>query len=105
MKVKVFLSLLGLLFTAFVVYAINLQPIGQGFSEMTVSIWGWVTLLDLYLGFFIFSAIIFYVESSKLSALVWSALLMLLGNPVAVVYFVLNLSRDLDLKTKSKIKN
>ena len=48
--------------------------------------WGFVTLIDVYLGLFLFSGWILWREQSKAQALVWVALLMTLGNVATAAY-------------------
>ena len=53
--------------------------------------WFQLTLLDLYLGFFIFSGWIFFREPSHAAAVVWLIAICLLGNLAAGIYAVLAL--------------
>jgi hypothetical protein len=49
-------------------------------------IWGQVSLLDVYLGFLIFSGWILYREGVSLSFVVWFLLMMVFGNATASFY-------------------
>lgn len=49
-------------------------------------IWGQVSLLDVYLGFLIFSGWIFYREGASRSFLIWFLLMMVFGNATASFY-------------------
>lgn len=51
--------------------------------------WFQVTIVDLYLGFFLFGGWIFCRESSRPRALGWLVLLCLLGNLAACIYAIL----------------
>lgn len=53
--------------------------------------WGVVSLVDLYVGFILFSAWIVYRESSLGRAVVWVILMMVLGFFTASVYVLLAL--------------
>jgi hypothetical protein len=53
--------------------------------------WGIVSLVDLYVGFILFAMWIFYRESSFLSALLWSVLLMVLGFFIGALYVFIQL--------------
>ena len=56
--------------------------------------WGVVTLIDIYVGFVLFSCWIVWREPSRLAALAWIALIMLLGNVVACLYVIAALNRS-----------
>ena len=53
--------------------------------------WGIVSLVDVYVGFLVFSGFILWREKSALAAGVWIFLLLTLGNLVSCVYVVLAL--------------
>ncbi len=53
--------------------------------------WGVVTLVDLYVGFVIFSAWIVYREGVNARSLVWVILMLVLGNLAAAVYVLVAL--------------
>ena len=48
--------------------------------------WGIVSLVDLYVGFFLFSAWIFYREKTILSSLIWSLAMMVFGFLTGSIY-------------------
>jgi hypothetical protein len=54
--------------------------------------WGIVSLVDLYVGFTIFSLWIVCREKSRATAAVWVALMMVLGNWTAALYVLLALN-------------
>lgn len=60
-----------------------------GVDAVTGTPWGRVTLVDFYLGVLCFAAVIRIVERSLLPTLLWTAALMVLGNPVAVAWLLL----------------
>lgn len=48
--------------------------------------WGFVTLIDVYVGLFLFSGWILWRERAKRQALLWVALLVTLGNVATAAY-------------------
>lgn len=63
MKTMQFLiATLGLLLIIMIVYAALETPIYEGLSAITENLWGWVTLLDLYLGFILIAVFIAIIE-------------------------------------------
>lgn len=65
------------------------------FSEagrwLTSQPWGLVTLTDLYLGFLLAAAVIWFFESRPLTALLWILPIPVLGNVWAAVWFLIRL--------------
>ena len=58
---------------------------GEG-KELLSMPWGIVSMVDLYVGFFLFSAWIVFREKSRVKAGVWVILMMVLGSFTASVY-------------------
>ena len=56
--------------------------------------WGIVSLVDVYVGFMFFSAWIIFREKSLLTALLWVAAIIILGNFPAGVYAFLALQNS-----------
>jgi len=56
--------------------------------------WGVVSLVDLYVGFTLFSGWIVYRERSWLARVVWVVLMMTLGNWTAALYVFIALQRS-----------
>ena len=52
--------------------------------------WGIVSIVDLYSGFLLFSAWIYFREKAKSTALIWILLVMLLGFWAASLYVILH---------------
>ena len=80
-------SALGAVFmTSVILYAaVN----GNGSEELDWLLthpWGVVSLVDLYVGFTLFSLWIFLREESAMTALVWTVFVMCLGNFTTSVY-------------------
>jgi magnesium-transporting ATPase (P-type) len=66
---------------------------GEG-SQLLAMPWGIVSLIDVYLMFFLFSGWVFYREKSKLVALLWFVLTLVLGALTAYFYTFLALIRS-----------
>lgn len=79
------LALLSLGFLGSIIWAAMNASMGESFRAMTSDPWGVVALLDLYLGFIIFAIFIFMTTSWQ-KGLIWTVLLMGLGNVVAGAY-------------------
>lgn len=58
---------------------------GEG-KELLSMPWGIVSMVDLYVGFFLFSAWIVFREKSRLQAGIWVIFMMVLGSFTASVY-------------------
>jgi len=86
------LSLLGLLaMTAVLVYGFTVGDfLGEG-RQLLAMPWGIVSLVDLYVGFSLFSAWIVFRERSFVRSLVWVVLMMTLGFFTASLYAFLAL--------------
>jgi len=69
---------------------INGDFAGEG-SKLLGMTWGIVSLVDLYVGFVLFSAWIVYREASMARAAVWVVLMMVFGFLTASVYALLAL--------------
>lgn len=56
--------------------------------------WGIVSLVDLYVGFILFSMWIFFREKNKLLALIWIVSMMVLGFFAGSLYVALHLEKS-----------
>ncbi len=80
MKIAKLISLLGLLaMSAVLIYAFAFGDFAAEGAWLISHPWGIVSLVDLYVGFTIFSMWIVYRERKPLVAAVWVVLMMLLG--------------------------
>jgi len=61
------------------------------FAVVSTLPWGVTALADLYVGFMLFSVIVFLTERSWLRAALWAAPIFLLGNIWAALWLVLRL--------------
>jgi hypothetical protein len=66
---------------------------GEG-KELLSMPWGIVSMVDLYVGFFLFSAWIIFREKSLLQAGIWVIFMMVLGSFTASLYTLLALYRS-----------
>lgn len=69
--------------TAFVIWAALNASFGESFATIAAMPWGVVSLLDLYIGFACFAAVIAFVERNTQVTVTLVALLFVLGNVVA----------------------
>jgi uncharacterized protein DUF1475 len=89
-----------LLTLGFIVMAIGIAYAliqGNFFDELEIMRslpWFHLSMLDLYIGFFLFSGWILYRERTLVQAVVWIILLLSLGNLIASLYAVVALVRS-----------
>lgn len=95
MRGPIFVAALGAtLLVAHIGWAIAVGRFWQEGSVLFALPWGRVTLVDLYLGFSLFSGWVLFREASLVRALACLALVMTLGNAFAAVYVVVALVRS-----------
>lgn len=80
----------GLSLLALVLHANRTRSIFEN-AELVSDVWFQVTLLDAYLGFFIFYGWVLWKESSLFSRLVWLVLILGLGNMATVAYLIIQI--------------
>jgi hypothetical protein len=90
---RAFFLLLGLALAGLIVWASMNANFGASFAAIIADPWGVVSLVDLYLGFFIFAALVFLTDGVRFSSFAWVIALMFLGNVLAVVWLALRLPR------------
>jgi hypothetical protein len=95
MNIAKVLSLLGLIaMTGVLIYGFTVGDFrGEG-ARLLAMPWGIVSLVDLYVGFTLFSAWIVYRERALLPAVIWVVLMMTLGFFTASLYTLLALQRS-----------
>jgi hypothetical protein len=59
-------------------------------------VWGKVSLIDVYIGFFLFSAWVIYREENWMATALWVILTMVLGNFIACLYATIALFKAND---------
>ena len=92
MKSAKVVSLVGLFaMTGIIVYAFIVGDFGQEGAQLLAMPWGQVSMVDLYVGFILFSGWIIYREKSLGRSIIWVVLMMVLGNWTASLYALLAL--------------
>jgi len=87
MKIAKVVALLGLLaMTGILIYAFTTGDFTQEGNVLLSMPWGIVSLVDLYVGFILFSGWIVYREKSLARSIVWVVLMMVLGFFTASLY-------------------
>lgn len=89
MKLLRFIAVLGTLAMAVVILwaALSVNFFEAG-AELMDNPWGVVSLVDLYVGFIIFSAWIVYRETSVPAKITWIAFMMVFGFLTASIYLL-----------------
>jgi hypothetical protein len=89
------ISLLGILaMTGVLVYAFATGDLAGEGSVLLSMPWGIVSLVDLYVGFMLFSGWIVYRERSVVRSVIWVVLMMVLGFFTASLYVFIALQRS-----------
>lgn len=87
MKSIKILSALGILaMTAVLVYGFSVGDFASDGSLILSNPWGIVSLVDLYTGFFLFSAWIVFREKNPLVSFLWVVAMMILGFFTGALY-------------------
>ena len=92
MRIAKFIALLGLLaMSGVLIYGFTSGDfVGEG-SVLLSMPWGIVSMVDLYVGFTLFSGWIVYRERSPVRSAVWVVLMMILGFFTASLYTLIAL--------------
>ncbi|MHA7871374.1 MAG: hypothetical protein ACX939_03390 [Hyphococcus sp.] len=90
---RIFYGICALLFSASVFWALGAEPRGtmEVLAAMASDPWTLVTFFDLYLGFLIIAAVIFFFEQNRWRALFWIAPIFFLGNIWTVLWLIIRL--------------
>lgn len=92
MKIAKVVALVGLLaMTGILIFAFATGDFGAEGQKLLAMPWGIVSLVDLYVGFALFSGWIIYREKSPWVAAVWVVLMMTLGFWAGSLYALLAL--------------
>ena len=92
MKIAKGIALLGLLaMTAVLIYGFTVGDFAEEGKQLLSMPWGIVSLVDLYVGFILFSGWIVYREESAIRSVVWVILMMILGFWTASLYTLIAL--------------
>jgi hypothetical protein len=91
-KIAKVIALLGLLvMTAVLIYGFTAGDFAEEGKQLLSMPWGVVSLVDLYVGFVLFSGWIVYREKSAVRSIVWVVLMMVLGFWTASLYTLIAL--------------
>ncbi len=92
MKIAKVIAALGLLaMTAVLIYGFSAGDFATEGKQLLSMPWGIVSLVDLYVGFILFSGWIVYREKSAIRSVVWVVLMMVLGFWTASLYTLIAL--------------
>ena len=92
MKIATIIAALGLLaMTAILVYGFTAGDFAAEGTRLTSMPWGVVSLVDLYVGFALFSCWIVFREKAWLPSVIWVFLMMTLGFWTGALYTLLAL--------------
>jgi hypothetical protein len=87
MKIAKAVALLGTLaMGGALIYGFTVGNIGEEGSVLASMPWGIVSLVDVYVGFILFSGWVVYREKSLVRSIVWIVFIMVLGNFTASLY-------------------
>lgn len=87
MKIAKAISLLGLLaMTAVLIYGFTVGNFAVEGSQLLSMPWGIVSMVDLYVGFTLFSAWIVFREKAWLPSVIWVVLMMTMGFWAGALY-------------------
>ncbi len=87
MKLAKAIALLGVVAMSVVlIYAFTTGSLGQEGRVLLSMPWGIVSLVDLYVGFILFSGWIVYREKALIPSVIWVVLMMVLGFFTASLY-------------------
>jgi len=92
MKTAAAIALIGLMaMTAVLIYGFTLGSFSAEGARLMAMPWGIVSLVDLYVGFALFSCWIVFRENAWLPSIVWVVLMMVLGFWAGALYTLLAL--------------
>ena len=95
MKIAKIIALLGLLaMTAVLIYGFTIGDFAGEGSQLMKMPWGIVSLIDLYVGFALFSIWIVYREKAVLPSVIWVVLMMVLGFWAGALYTLIALQKS-----------
>jgi hypothetical protein len=87
MKFAKAISLLGVLsMTGILIYGFTLGDFSGEGARLLAMPWGIVSMVDLYVGFALFSCWIVYREKAVLPSIIWVVLMMVLGFWTGALY-------------------
>ena len=95
MKIAQAISLLGVVaMTVVLFYGFTVGNFVEDGAALLSNPWGIVSLVDLYVGFTLFSIWIIYREESVLQSVIWVVLMMVLGFFTGSLYIFIALQKS-----------
>ena len=95
MRVAKAIALLGTLSMGFIlIYGFTVGDFSGEGSTLLRMPWGQVSLVDVYVGFMLFSGWVVYREKSVLRSILWIVAIIVLGNFTASLYALIALYRS-----------
>jgi hypothetical protein len=95
MKAAKAIALLGALaMGGILIYGFTVGDFSGEGSELLRMPWGQVSLVDVYVGFMLFSGWVVYREKSALRSILWIVAIIVLGNFTASLYALIALYRS-----------
>jgi hypothetical protein len=95
MRIAKIIALAGLLaMTVVLIYGFTSGDFGAEGAKLLAMPWGIVSLVDLYVGFSLFSCWIVFREKALLPSLLWVVLMMTLGFWAGALYTLIALQRS-----------
>lgn len=95
MKIAKLIALMGLVaMSAVLIYGFAVGDFSGEGSELLAMPWGIVSMVDLYVGFILFSGWIVYREGLSVRSLIWVVLMMVLGFWAGSLYVLIALLRS-----------
>jgi len=95
MKIAKIISLLGLLaMTAVLIYGFTVGNFIEDGKQVLANPWGIVSMVDLYVGFILFSGWIIYREKSVIRSVIWVFFMLTLGFFTGALYTFLALQNS-----------
>lgn len=92
MKIAKLIALAGLLaMTGILIYGFTIGDFSVEGAKLLSMPWGIVSLVDLYVGFTLFSCWIVFREKALLSSVIWVILMMILGFWAGALYTFITL--------------
>ncbi|MEI8146160.1 MAG: hypothetical protein WCH83_11915 [Alphaproteobacteria bacterium] len=83
---RVFYGVMAAVLTGTILWAFTAASFGASFAAITGDPWGVVTLVDLYLGFLVAAALIWWVEGPGWRAALIALSIFFLGNVVTAIW-------------------
>lgn len=97
MKIAKIISVIGLLaMTGILIYGFTVGNFSSEGTKLLAMPWGIVSLVDLYVGFSLFSCWIVFREKAVLPSIIWVVLMMVLGFWAGALYTLIALQKSGD---------